>query len=580
MRRLVPLLALALLALPAPASAGDPIMPLSEVRSGMQCTGLSVVRGTEISSFDVEIVDVVTGAPRGSGARILVRVSGPAVDSTGLGPGFSGSPILCRDEAGTMRNAGAISESVGEYGNRLALATPIEEILGVPVDPPTGARHDPAVAASGRPLTAPLTVAGAHPALARLLSAAGRRAGVPVLTTPGGPRAGYPPQPMRPGAAAAAALTSGDLALSAVGTVAYEDAGRVWLFGHGLDGTGARSLLMQDAYVFTVVSNPGAGEEGSTYKLAAPGNVVGTITSDAPAAVAGTAGAPPRTFPVRVVAEDLDRDRVEVTELDVADETPLAHPSGFSTLSLALPFALEQGAASALNGLPPRLTGRMCLRIELRGREDPIRFCNRYVSSSAFGGFGNGVAPLALDASRAVEILEGFQFGPIEIERVEANIELRRGARQAYIRRVSAPRRVRRGSRVPVRVVARMVDGPLRTFRFRVRVPRDVPRGLVQLRLAGRGPDFGSDDIIIEIIELLDEGGEGDEEEDDGSAGDPGLPDLDAVEREIESIERYDGVRAVWARPSGRRLAADGTAFRHPTVRLGGRASVTVRVVR
>jgi hypothetical protein len=39
----------------ATAWAGDPIMPLSEVHSGMRCTGYSVVRGTEISSFDVEI---------------------------------------------------------------------------------------------------------------------------------------------------------------------------------------------------------------------------------------------------------------------------------------------------------------------------------------------------------------------------------------------------------------------------------------------------------------------------------------------------------------------------------------------
>ena len=66
-----PLLAAATLAaclLPAaPAAAGDPIMPLSEVRRGMQCTGYSVVRGTAISPFDVEVVDVVDGEP-GTGA--------------------------------------------------------------------------------------------------------------------------------------------------------------------------------------------------------------------------------------------------------------------------------------------------------------------------------------------------------------------------------------------------------------------------------------------------------------------------------------------------------------------------------
>src|SRR5207244_3485185 len=41
----------ALLGGAAPAQAGDPIMPLSQVRSGMHCTGLSVIRGTDIASF-------------------------------------------------------------------------------------------------------------------------------------------------------------------------------------------------------------------------------------------------------------------------------------------------------------------------------------------------------------------------------------------------------------------------------------------------------------------------------------------------------------------------------------------------
>ena len=114
--RLTALTVAALLLPAAPAAAGDPIMPLSQVRSGMQCTGYSVVRGTDIASFDVEILEVVDGDASGEGPRLLVRVSGPAVDGTGVGPGFSGSPIYCRDEQGTDRNAGAISESLGEYG--------------------------------------------------------------------------------------------------------------------------------------------------------------------------------------------------------------------------------------------------------------------------------------------------------------------------------------------------------------------------------------------------------------------------------------------------------------------------------
>ena len=56
----------------------------------------------------------------------------------------------------------------------------------------------------------------------------------------------------------------------------------MWGFGHPLDGVGGRALLLQDAYVFRVVNNPIAiGESAGTYKYAAAGHDVGTLTNDA-----------------------------------------------------------------------------------------------------------------------------------------------------------------------------------------------------------------------------------------------------------------------------------------------------------
>src|SRR3954468_20396065 len=136
--RILPLAAAvaAVLASAGPAFAGDPIMPLSDVHAGMHCTGYSVIHGTDISSFDVDVLDVADGDAVAVPPRILVQVSGPAVDATGIGPGFSGSPIYCQDAAGVSRNIGAISESIGEYGGKVALATPIEAVIGTPVDVP------------------------------------------------------------------------------------------------------------------------------------------------------------------------------------------------------------------------------------------------------------------------------------------------------------------------------------------------------------------------------------------------------------------------------------------------------------
>src|SRR4051812_49523113 len=97
--RILPLAAAvaALLVPAAPAFAGDPIMPLSDVHAGMRCTGYSVIHGTDISSFDVDVLDVADGDAVAVSSRILVQVSGPAGDATGIGAGFSGPPIYRPD---------------------------------------------------------------------------------------------------------------------------------------------------------------------------------------------------------------------------------------------------------------------------------------------------------------------------------------------------------------------------------------------------------------------------------------------------------------------------------------------------
>ena len=92
---------------------GGETLPLSQVSPGMNCTGETVVQGTTITSFDVHVISVVE-AP-GEGPRILVSVSGPAVDTTGVAEGFSGSPVYCPDGVGGQGNIGAISEGIGQF---------------------------------------------------------------------------------------------------------------------------------------------------------------------------------------------------------------------------------------------------------------------------------------------------------------------------------------------------------------------------------------------------------------------------------------------------------------------------------
>src|SRR4051812_8036698 len=387
----------------APAFAGDPTMPLSQVQAGMRCTGRSVIQGTAISTFDVTVLDVAAGEAAGVG-DILIQVSGPAVDATGVGARVSGSPIYCPDAAGTQRVIGAISQSVNEYGGKVALATSIDAILGTPIDVPArpASARMKAAMARAKPIAAPLSVSGLDAPLASALTRAAAKAGRPVLAVPAGPLGSFPPQTLQPGSAVAVGYSDGDVRTSAVGTVAYVDGDRIWLFGHELEGNGRRALLLQDAYVYKIINNPlQIGSIASTYKLAASGHDLGTVSNDSFSAVAGRLGVLPHTVPIQVIASDQDAETRTVVNTNAADEASADLPSGGSWTSAIAPLAVAQGISAVLGSVPGRLTGEMCARITVAEIKKPLRFCNRYVSAgggqSEDGGTSNAVLSSAAD---------------------------------------------------------------------------------------------------------------------------------------------------------------------------------------
>jgi hypothetical protein len=566
---------IACLTVAAPAMAGDPIMPLADVRSGMQCTGWSVIQGTEPASFGVEVLDVVDGEPSLEGPRILVRVFGPAVDETGVGPGFSGSPIYCADAAGVQRSIGAISESVGEYGGKVALAMPIEAIIGTPLTPPS--RRPKPAPARAKALAAPLSVSGVGGPLARILAAAGRKAGRPILATPSGPYGSYPVQTLRPGSSMAVGLSVGDLTVGALGTVAYVDGDRVWGFGHEFDNAGGRNLFLQDAYVFRVISNPNQlADLGGTYKLGVGGHPIGALLNDTRRAVVGRTGVLPANIPVRIYGHDEDTGKATEMLVRVADETGVDNPVDGSPLQFVAPLALTQAVSGLLGADPGKLTGRMCLRMVLREVRKPIRVCNRYVSAGGAGGqlgFGNIVASqAATDMADAVAAVDAFQFRALHVRELTARVRVSRGAKLAYLRKVHLPRTVRAGRLVRARLVLQRIRGDKFVRRVRLRVPDALSPGRRRLVFAGHGPDSG-DAGLIDIFggSLSFAGGGGGD-----PTGDPGPENVRSVTAKIRRIARYDGLTV---RPPGPRDRKGDRVYRDPEFRIAGRAIARVRVL-
>ncbi|MDP9376744.1 MAG: hypothetical protein M3P40_04090 [Actinomycetota bacterium] len=561
----------------APAAAGDPVMALDDVRPGMRCTGYSVVSGVDPVAFDVEILDIVDGLPNVGTPGLLVSVSGPAVAETGVGPGFSGSPIYCPDASGVPRVAGAISEAIGEYEGKAVLATPIEAILAVSPEPqgerPVGRRSNTSAT------NTPLIVSGLSARVAAKVTTAAERSGRRILAAPAGPLASSPRRALRGGSAVAVGLSTGDIRLAAIGTVSYVDANRVWAFGHGFDTTGPRSLLLQDAYVYRVVNDPQASLTGGSYKLAAPGRTIGTLTNDGFSAVAGITGRKPPTIPIEVRVTDADAGVTQTTRVQAADETDVGNPSGGSTVSFVAPLAVAEGVSRALGNAQGNLRSRMCASIRVSEFGRPLRFCNSYVAgseSSGASGLGSGVTGAAgEDLGHAIAAVESFKYGPLHVRDVRARVTLNRGARLAQLVDVSMPRRVPSGGHARVRILLRQ-NGKFLRRSFRFKVPRGLRPG--HRTLVFRGP--GADRTFEE--ELLLESGEFPRSPQARSSK---LQSPKTVMRrakrrlqsEVASISRYDGL-TLRTRVKGKRREL--RVYDDPTMRISGKQSVHVRVLR
>jgi len=562
--RLLIFLVLGALLLPvsSASAAGGPIMPLSEVQPGMNCTGETVIQGTTITSFNVQVIDIVQ-AP-GDGPRILVQVSGPAVDTTGVAEGFSGSPVYCPDSFGTMENAGAISEGIGQYGNNVALVTPIEQMLGEPVEPPP---DTPRLAVKPTPLLAPLTVGGLSPAVFGLVQRAGERAGRLILDAPtgGGQVTNFPVQPLVPGASVSASYSSGDVPMGAVGTVTYVDGPTVYAFGHELDGAGRRSLLLQDAYVYYVVNNPDPTVAPS-YKLASPGHTEGMLSSDTPNAVIGEVGAPPPTVPVQVTAHDVDTGQSLSLETQVADETDIGLPLGNSLVDTIAPLEVAQAATQVYDGPPAPESGSMCLSIYLRESREPLGFCNRYVGTGTAGDAGQTPPELAnaasADMTSAFGALEQVDF-TLHVTRVVADLQAARGLEMASILAAHAPLQVKAGREVRVRLQVQLYRGPRRTVSFPLRIPSGA-RGPIVVTIHGPSPPAPatSNSLSSSLVISLSPGGAS-----SGSANGGGFSPISSLADlrvAIAAIPTYDGLYANVPGHGKRRV------FRDPSLLITG----------
>ncbi len=324
--------ALAICVLLAPfagTAAAQPfdILPQEKLVAGMKGYGVTDMGdGKGIQRFDVEILGLLKRYAPGQDL-ILARVSGIGLEKAGVIAGMSGSPIYVDGKL-----VGALAYGWPFSKDPICGITPIQSMLDIrhaPASPPVPIAGSSASTAS---VIAAFTSGHFTDRFADLIkpfqaSSTGSLAALPLpvsfggsvspgtlfnriaeaanwMTVPSGASASSGAAaskvpgdlaPLRPGSAVATLLLSGDMDLSASGTVTWVEGNSVLAFGHPFLSMGPVSMPMAQAEVLTVLPSL-----FRSFKFAATGPVLGSITQDRSTGILGTFGTRAPMVPITV----------------------------------------------------------------------------------------------------------------------------------------------------------------------------------------------------------------------------------------------------------------------------------------
>jgi len=392
-------------------------MQLDEVKPGMRGVWHTVVEGTEIREYELEILGT---APNFVGPRepvILARVVDEQNILSGPVAGMSGSPVFING-----RLVGAYAYGYPWAKDQAIIGiTPMQSMepllkwdgkaqgSGGSVSLPEGRTQEDSQSApspdldyqSLEPLPAPLMFSGVSRRTWDAFRPHLDRLGVQPMLAPSGESVLPVDFEMKAGSAIAAVLMRGDFSAAATGTVTWTDGERVLGFGHPFLQLGGVELPFAGAHVYTVVRNV-----RQSFKLSQPGPIIGTLYNDRLSGIAGQVGEAPRMAGLKIDVRHRDG-----PELSYAAEI-FPHPRLAPVLNaIAVLESLTQTMESH-----PEQTFRVKSRILTR--ELPPIDLNYSVT-----GFDASVL-VALDLMSQLTLLMNNVHSEVNLEGVESSIEI------------------------------------------------------------------------------------------------------------------------------------------------------------
>ena len=437
------------------AAANVPLMPVRDLRPGMQGIGKTVISGDKIEEFNVEILGV--SGTQATGYSIYVRLYGDLINKTGgVAQGMSGSPVYVDG-----RLVGAVAFGKTFNDAHYCFLTPIGRMLPL-LDEPEQLPAD-WVAQGSALMAGGFTEYGLEYLKEKLAPLGLDAVGV------GGTGASST-KPLEPGSSVGVALMQGDMSLGALGTVTWtDDEGNVLAFGHSFMQRGASNFFMNKAWVLGVLPNL-----QSSYKVGNLGEAIGSITQDRSSGIGGNIGKLPKSIPLFVTANDTSRQMTNSVRVRLVEDEKL------------VPAIVDAAVVSTLNKTVDRNGGGTAkLHFTITGVDSKKNMLtidrdNMYYSSDAL------LKNIDAELTESLTILMQNKFEPVELYGINVEAEVSDAVQVAEVLNARAEKStVKPGEKAAITVTLKPYRGKEFTKTVSFKVPKDHPGGRLALNVRG-----------------------------------------------------------------------------------------------
>jgi len=476
---------------PRPKAGPAPIMRTSEVKQGMKGIAWTVFQGTEPEPIPVEIIGPWKNA-WGPGQDVILAKLGGKAAKTNVAGGMSGSPVYIDGKL-----VGAIALRISVFSlDAICGITPIEQMLEITeIDKtqPSDQRTPQQTAQRAElqvppslleqsvrltPIETPLAFAGFHEATLREFRPYFDQMGVTAVQ--GGaagalksslPAAGWQ-RALQPGEAIAGVLVGGDLSITGLGTVTYNDGKRVLGFGHSFFNLGPVNMPMSGGEVLMVLSS-----QFQPNKFANATEIAGALHQDRHSGIMGELGAVSPTIPVNLKIRMQSMPGAPFTERQLHFDV-FVHQKWTPFLMMLTAFnSLQDLNGAAADEATYRMTGA----VEFEGLE-PIK-----LSTLVATGDAPMPAPMQIASWWGDKFNRLFanQRDVPKVKRVDVTLEMFAERRMAAIESAWLDHSdVAPGGELTGKVILRPWRGERVTKDFRVKVPANAARGEHRLMLS------------------------------------------------------------------------------------------------